>query len=273
MEAIVADQRRVDEILDACTAYWKSTGVTAATAEDMRREIEPHLRQAVAEGKDPSVVVGDDVAAFAETWAAEWRDPARRWHTIPNQPPRKSRGLGPLLALGAGIAALLALLAIFGPKEDAMDDIETFRWIWLGIALLLGIGEMLSAGLFMLPFAIGAAAAGLLSFFGISVWAQVGVFLLVSILAMLGLRRYSHSDREPSLPVGSLHYRDAIGLVTEDIDPVSGAGRVRLESEMWRASTDVGGIIPAGTEVVVHEVRGTRLIVSPRRPGEGHHEP
>ncbi len=269
----MTDQRRVDEILETCLTYWKSTGVTASTADDMRREIEPHLRQAVAEGRDPSVVVGDDIAAFAESWAAEWRDPARRWDTEPHREPRKSRGLGPLLALGAGIAALLALLAIFGPKEETVDDIETFRWIWLGVAILLGIGELLSAGLFMLPFAIGAAAAGLLSFFGISIWAQVGVFLVVSILAMLGLRRYSDSDREPSLPVGSLHYRDAIGVVTEDIDPVSGSGRVRLESEMWRASTDSGGVIVAGTEVVVQEVRGTRLIVTPRGPGEGHYEP
>ena len=37
---------------------------------------------------------------------------------------------------------------------------EVWRWIWLGAAVLFGLGELSTAGsFFLLPFAIGALAA------------------------------------------------------------------------------------------------------------------
>ncbi len=50
------------------------------------------------------------------------------------------------------------------------------------------------------------------------------------------------------------------------IVPISrarGTGRVRVETENWRASTDLAEEIPEGMEVKILEVRGTRLIVAP----------
>ena len=42
------------------------------------------------------------------------------------------------------IALVVALLAVFGPKETRMEDTELWRWIWIGAAIVLGIGEMLT---------------------------------------------------------------------------------------------------------------------------------
>jgi membrane-bound ClpP family serine protease len=46
------------------------------------------------------------------------------------------------------------------------------------------------------------------------------------------------------------------------IDRKTGEGRVRVETENWRATTD-GDPIPEGVEVRVVEIRGTRMVVEP----------
>ena len=162
----------------------------------------------------------------------------------------------------AGVAVIVVLLAIFGPKEDSVDDIEMWRWIWIGVAIVLGIGELLTAGLFMLPFAIGAVAAGVLAFFNVPVWLQIVVFLGTSIAALFGMRRFAR-DEQPLHPVGAKRFVGAAALVTEPIDRMAGTGRVRMQTEVWRATTDLDMQIEPGTEVKVLEVRGARLVVEP----------
>lgn len=262
MEVSVADQMNVDEVLTHCDRYWRATGVGRAAIDDMRRELESHLREAAAAGKAPSEVVGPDLDGFAESWAAVERGPRRKatWAEVRSQG-RESRGWAVWAVL---FIAIIATLAWIGPKEDSVDDIELWRWIWLGAAVVLGIGEMVTAGLFMLPFAIGALAAALLAFFNIDVWVQITAFLLVSVAALWGMRKFAWREGEPSHPVGAKRYEDAIGTVTETVDRVAGTGRVRVETEHWRATTDLDATIATGTEVQVVDVRGARLVVEPR---------
>lgn len=252
----------VNHVLDRCERYWRETGVSDAAVTDMRRELESHLREAAAAGKSPAVVVGDDIPAFAESWAAEQRGPRRRatWNEMRRQG-RNGRGFG---VFGILLVALVAALVVLGPKEDSVDDIEVWRWIWLGAAVVLGIGEMVTAGLFMLPFAIGALVAGILAFFNVAVWLQILVFLVVSIAALWGMRSFAWREGEPSHPVGAKRYVDAVGTVIEPIDRVAGTGRVRVETEQWRATTDMDGVIETNTEVRVVDVRGARLVVEPK---------
>jgi membrane protein implicated in regulation of membrane protease activity len=62
-------------------------------------------------------------------------------------------------------------------------------------------------------------------------------------------------------PVGANRYAGRRVLVLERVDRVSGTGRVRLDTETWRATTD-GDPIEEGAEVRVVEMRGTRLVVA-----------
>ncbi len=164
------------------------------------------------------------------------------------------------------VVAILAALAAVGPKEGSVDDIETWRWVWLGATVVLGVGEMVTAGFFMLPFAIGAAAACLLAFFGVAVWIQLVTFLVVSVLALVAMRRFAQRDTEPNFAVGSRRYVNAAATVIETIDRSAGTGRVRMETEQWGATTDLDAILAPGTEVRVVDVRGARLVVEPRPP-------
>ena len=78
------------------------------------------------------------------------------------------------------------------------------------------------------------------------------------------MRKFAWRSAEPSYAVGAKRYLNAVGTVTESVDRVAGTGRVRVETELWRATTDADNVIEAGAEVKVVDVRGARLVVEPR---------
>ena len=52
-------------------------------------------------------------------------------------------------------------------------DNELWRWVWVAVAMVMGIGEIFTAGFFLLPFAFGgmlAAAAAWLDLPGAVQW-------------------------------------------------------------------------------------------------------
>ena len=141
-------------------------------------------------------------------------------------------------------------------------DNEIWRWIWIGAAAIFSVGEIFTAGFFMLPFAFGAVAAIPLAWLGVNEIIQLVVFLGVSIITLMVIQRFVKKGDEHQPAVGANRFSGSVGLVIEDIDRITGVGRVRVETENWRATTD-GDPIPEGTEVRIVEIRGTRMVVEP----------
>jgi membrane protein implicated in regulation of membrane protease activity len=149
-------------------------------------------------------------------------------------------------------------------------DEELWRWIWVGAAAVFGVGEMITAGFFLLPFAVGAVASAVLAFLNVDPAIQGVVFVAVSIAALVWLRRFADRSSEHQPAVGANRFIGEAAVALEPIDRVTGTGRVRMATEQWRATTD-GPTIEPGTEVRVIGVRGTRLVVQPLdRPPAGH---
>lgn len=261
------DQSGIDRTVADCEQFWFQTGVPRRMVAEMKAELSAHLHEAVAAGKGMETVLGTDLAEFAESWAVEHRGPAApsAWGAAQRRQ-QAQRDIWSAYGWLAGAAVAVVVLIVVGPKEERMEDIELWRWIWVGAFVVLGVGEMVTAGLFMLPFAIAAGAAAILAWFGVAIWVQLLVFLLASAAALWGIRRFAWRSNEPSHPVGAKRYVNARGTVTEAVDSVAGTGRVRLETELWRATTDSDTVIDAGTEIQVVDVRGARLVVQPR-PG------
>jgi membrane protein implicated in regulation of membrane protease activity len=138
-------------------------------------------------------------------------------------------------------------------------------WIvWVVVACLLGAGEMHTGGFFLAPFALGAAAAALVSLAGVGLPLAVVVFLLASLLVLLTLRPLARRHRQlpPRIRTGAaaLVGRDAV--VLERIANGEGVGCVRIDSEVWTArSYDEDEVIPAGERVQVVEIRGATALV------------
>ena len=141
-------------------------------------------------------------------------------------------------------------------------DNEVWRWIWLGVAAVFGIGEIFTAGFFMLPFAAGAVVAFVLAWLDVGPAIVLPVFLVTSVLVLIIIQRLVRRGDQNVVPVGANRFVGRKVLVLERVDRVAGTGRVRLDTESWRATTD-GDPIEPGAEALVVEMRGTRLVVAP----------
>ena len=245
---------------DEVESYWLEAGLSATEAAEMRTELDQHLAYAEAEGKSVSEVVGD-TATFAEEWAkARSGRPVASWEDVQSGQTRKQRmSRRDLISYGIGTAAVVVGAAVAGQGGSDVDT-EVWRWLWTILAVVLGIGEILTAGFFLLPFAVGAAAAAVLAWIGAAVLAQWLVFFGVSIFALAYLRKYIVRQDEGDQPrVGANRWVGEMGMVLEDIDPHTGTGMVRILNEEWRAKALAP--IETGTRIVVTEVKGTRLVV------------
>jgi membrane protein implicated in regulation of membrane protease activity len=145
-----------------------------------------------------------------------------------------------------------------------MDEPEQWRWIWLGTAVLFGIGEMTSPGSFFLaPFAIGAAVAAILAFADVPLVGEWAAFVGISVVAFVALRPLAKRlDAESSSDgIGARRLIGRTGVVLEDI-AAGQMGLVRVDREDWRAEAPGHSTLPAGTSVRITEVEGTRVIVT-----------
>jgi membrane protein implicated in regulation of membrane protease activity len=145
-----------------------------------------------------------------------------------------------------------------------MDEPETWRWIWLGAAVLFGVGEMATPGAFFLaPFGIGAVVAAALAFADVPLGGQWAAFVLVSLASLVALRPLARRlDRDGgSDGIGSRRLIGKAGIVLEQIEP-DRLGLVRIDREEWRAESADRSALPEGASVVVTHVEGTRVIVT-----------
>lgn len=150
-----------------------------------------------------------------------------------------------------------------------MDSPELWQWIWLTAALVFALGEMATAGsFFLLPFALGAAAATGLAFADGTIGWQWVTFLAVSgatFAALRPLARRLDRDYDHQPGFGADRWTGKVGTVLSEIPGgANELGLVRVDREEWRAeSADTRPIAP-GTTVEVVRVEGTRVVVRPR---------
>lgn len=136
-------------------------------------------------------------------------------------------------------------------------------WVWAGLAAVLIVGEIFTAGFFVLPFGIGAAVAAALNYLGVGLGWQWAAFLGASAVLLFSLRRFADRvTHEPPEKVGVDRLIGKKGVVLERIEPARG-GMVRIEREEWRADSADDETIPEGARVVVERIHGTRVVVSP----------
>jgi membrane protein implicated in regulation of membrane protease activity len=139
-------------------------------------------------------------------------------------------------------------------------------WVlWLIAAVLFAIGEMLTLGFFLAPFAGGAAVAALLAGLGAGAILGWAAFLVVSILGLLVVRPIarSHKRTPPAIRTGTAALVGRSGLVLERIANREGMGCVKIEGEVWTARAyEESETIEVGTPVQVVEIRGATALVS-----------
>ncbi len=87
-------------------------------------------------------------------------------------------------------------------------EIWTIWWVWLAVALILGIAEVLIAGFVFLGFAIGALAVSMLI---LNTGLALGFPVLLLLFAALSLVAWLVLRKLFSLPKGQVkHFKDDI---------------------------------------------------------------
>jgi membrane protein implicated in regulation of membrane protease activity len=254
----MVDQAGTARIVTSCERYWREAGLSPGAISEMVSQLDHHLREAAAAGKPLDSVVGKDLRGFAEAWAAETQGRSSRQVQTNSAERRSSRR--ELVLYGLGVVALVVAVGL--SRGGASVDNEIWRWLWTGLAVAMAIGEIFTAGFFLLPFAVGSAAAAVLAWTGVAVLPQWLVFFGVSLVAFVYLRRFiARQDQQSAPSVGANRWTNTRGVVLDAIEPLAGTGIVRVGGEEWRATSDQP--IPAGTQVVVLEVSGSRLVVTP----------
>jgi membrane protein implicated in regulation of membrane protease activity len=254
------------KIVADCARYWQRTGVPRRAVAEMRLELEQHLSDALDDGRPVERVVGPDLAAFAESWASEYRRGNRSvaWSDVTSgkfESQKSAKRAAYAYAAGgvALVAGVIAGTTLRGGGAEVENDV--WRWVWTILAVAAAIAEIFTAGFFLLPIAIGAFGAAILAWFGVNAIAQWLVFFGVSTIAFGYLRRFARHQDETQPNVGANRWVEAQGVVISDIVPDTGSGMVRVEGEEWRAMSSQREPIPAGTRIEVVEVRGSKMVV------------
>ena len=139
-------------------------------------------------------------------------------------------------------------------------------WVlWVVAACVLGAGEMHTGGLYLLPFAVGAGLAAVVSVLGVGLPLVVLVFVLASALAFGGLRPVARRHRRlpPAIRTGAAALVGHRAMVLERIANDEGVGCVKIDNgEVWTArSYDEDEVINVGERVEVVEIRGATALV------------
>ena len=140
-------------------------------------------------------------------------------------------------------------------------------WIlWLIVAAVLGVAELLTTTLAFGLIAVAAVAAAVVGAFHLSFALQLVAFA-VAAGAGLGFVRpiaIKHIKQPPALRTGVAALVGRSAIVLEEITEHN--GRVRIDGEEWssRPYLDESLVIPVGTKVDVMQIKGATVLVYPR---------
>ena len=118
--------------------------------------------------------------------------------------------------------------------------VQNMWQIWAIIAIICLILELSSGDFFIICFSIGAVFAIISAVLGLSIYWQIFVFAIFSLLSVLFVRpvalRYLHKN-EPNKPSNADALLGRTGKVTEAIR-VGESGYVQIDGDLWKAVSE-----------------------------------
>jgi membrane protein implicated in regulation of membrane protease activity len=134
--------------------------------------------------------------------------------------------------------------------------------LWVVLAALLAVGEVLTLGFLLGLLALAAVAAGIVAAVGGGVVIQFLVFIVASIASVAVLRPVAkrHLRTPAQLRTGTAALVGAKGVVIERVDDLS--GQVKIGGEVWSARAFMEGeVIEPGARVEVAKIEGATALV------------
>lgn len=138
--------------------------------------------------------------------------------------------------------------------------------IWLILLIAFAIIEGITAGLVSIWFCAGSLVALFAAWMHCGLAVQIGLFAVVSVLAMAVIRPLARTWIIPKAEkTNADRILDAEAVVTETIDNVQACGQIKVGGAVWTARAADGSVIPAGALVQVERIEGVKAIVTARQ--------
>ena len=136
--------------------------------------------------------------------------------------------------------------------------------IWLIIAGVCLIGEIMTTGFLVFWLSIGALLSMIVSFFTDNVIIQTAVFVISSAILIFATKPFVKKfAKTKDVKTNAYSIIGKNGIVTTDIDSINSKGQVKVDGETWSAVGKDDIDIQKGTEIEVLEIKGVKAIVKP----------
>jgi len=134
---------------------------------------------------------------------------------------------------------------------------------WVTVAILAAIVEISIPHFGVIFVSLAAAGSALASLVGLGVPVQIVAFIIVLVTswAFLRPRMIARIGAAPGVPSRTEALVGTQGIVTHDIDPILGTGRVTVSGQDWAARS--AGPLVSGTRIRVVGADGIVLEVTP----------
>ena len=133
--------------------------------------------------------------------------------------------------------------------------------LWLIVAIIFGVAELMTTSLTLVWFSIGALCMTFLSIFIESILVQIIIFAAIStVLLVIATKYLVKRDKDVKYSTNLQGIISKNAVVIEDIEPYS-TGLVKLNGEEWTAVSKHEVKIEKNKIVKVIAIEGVKLIV------------
>jgi len=152
-------------------------------------------------------------------------------------------------------------------EMNVTDWLGDHAWaLWVSLAFLLAVAEILSLDLVLIMLAVGALGGAVVAVAAPDLWwlqVLVAAGISVGMLALLRPTLLARVRDMPGYRSSTAKMVGSSGIAVSQIDRTG--GEIKVDGQSWTArpySSDV--VIDAGTEIEVYEIDGAIAVVYPR---------
>src|ERR1700722_2852038 len=152
-------------------------------------------------------------------------------------------------------------------ETEAFSGAAIVSWIiWLIVAAVLGVAELVTMTFAFGLIAIAAVVAAVVGAFHLDLGVQLAAFVAAAGAGLVFIRPVAirHLKQPPELRTGAAALVGRSAIVLQEVNEHS--GRVRIDGEEWtsRPYLDETLVIPIGARVDVMQIKGATALVYPR---------
>lgn len=135
------------------------------------------------------------------------------------------------------------------------------KLIWLVVAILFAVAELMTTTLTLIWFSIGAVILIFLSSIIDSILIQIAIFAIIStVMLIIATQKFIKQDKNYKYDTNLQAIINKKGIVKETIYP-NQVGIVIIEGESWSAISYDNGKIDKGSMVKILKIEGVKVVV------------